>query len=107
MAGRYARFAFGLALVVALGFVIAHANAARVPDSLGLSAPCEPAFPAFRAAAAWKTASTTETSFDAESIEVAPAVLRRSRSDTVARVTPLLASWAVPSLWYRPPPANS
>ncbi len=46
MVRNCASFAFGLALIVALGFAMAHANPLKAPGgSTGFSTPCEPASP--------------------------------------------------------------
>jgi len=56
---KCASFACGLALIVALGFAMAHAQPLKAPGgSTGFSTPCEPASPAFKAT------SELETSFD-------------------------------------------
>ena|SRR5947209_1712907 len=107
MVRKCATFAFGLALIVALGFAIAHAHVLRVPDgSCDFSAPCEPASVAFKAANE-SNAVSIDSTFAAGNAEVTAGVVRTFLVETVARVVPPPAPLAFPPLLHRPPPANS
>ena len=108
MVRKCASFAFGWALIVALGFAIAHSHALKIPGaSNGFSAPCEPASPVFKAASALKAVSTIDSADAANNAEVSAGAVRRSCVETVARVITPPASRAFPPLFHRPPPANS
>ena len=108
MVRKYASFAFGLALIVALGFAMAHAHALKIPGaSTGFSAPCEPASPVFKAASELKAVSPIDSTYAAENAEASTGVARRSYVETVARAITLPAPRAFPPLFHRPPPANS
>src|ERR1017187_913805 len=107
MVRRCASFAFGLALIVVLGFAMAHARALKIPDaSTGFSAPCEPASPAFKASES-KAVSTIDSTYAAENAEGPAGVVRRNCVETVGRATAPPAPRAFPPLFRRPPPANS
>ncbi len=106
MVRKCASFAFGLALIVALGFAMAHALKLR-EASTGFSAPCEPASPVFKAASELKAVSTIDSTYAAENAEAFAGVVRRSHVETVARAITPPAPRAFPPLFNRPPPANS
>ena len=103
---RGVSFAFGVALIVALGYAVSHAHALKVSDSIGFSAPCAPASQAFKAAAEAKHVSTTDSTFAAKRAGAPAVVGRRSGFATVARTIPLPTPQVFPPLWHRPPPAN-
>ena len=106
MVRKCASFAFGLALLVALGFVMAHAL--KIPGaSTGFSAACEPASPVFKAACELKTVAPIDSTYAAQNAEASAGVARRSHVGTVARAVPPPAPRAFPPLFRRPPPANS
>jgi hypothetical protein len=106
MVRKCASVAFGLALIVALGFAMAHAL--KTPGaSTGFSAPCEPASPAFKAASELKAVSTIDSTYAAENAEASAGIVRRSCVETVARAILPPAPRAFPPLFHRPPPANS
>src|ERR1035437_421111 len=108
MVRKWASFAFGLALIVVLGFAMAHAHALKNPGaSTGFSTPCEPASPAFKAAGESKAVSTIDSTYAAENAEGPAGVVRRYCVETVARATAPPAPRAFPPLFHRPPPANS
>ena len=108
MVRKCASFAFGLALIVVLGFAIARAHALKIPGaSTGFSTPCEPASPAFKAASESKAVSTIDATYAAENAEARAGVVRRSYVETVARAITPPAPRAFPPLFHRPPPANS
>jgi hypothetical protein len=108
MVRKCASFVFSLALIVALGFAMAHAHGLKVPGaSIGFSAPCEPASPAFKAGGESKAVSTIDSTNAAENAEAPAGVARRSRVETVARMILPPAPRAFPPLLHRPPPANS
>ena len=105
---KCATFAFGLALIVALGFEIAHAQVTKAAvDSRDFSAPCEPVSLAFKATGKSKAISTSDSTF-ASGNAVAPAdAVRRYRLKTVTEAIPRSAPLAFPPLLHRPPPSNS
>jgi len=108
MVRKCASIAFGLALMVALGFAMAHAHALKTPGaSTGFSAPCEPASPVFKAESELKAVSTTDSTYSAENAEASAGIVRRSCVETVARTILSPAPRAFPPLFDRPPPANS
>ena len=108
MVRKCASFAFGVALIVALGFAMAQEHAVKIPgDSTGFSTPCEPASPAFNAASESRAISTIDSTYAAENAEGPAGVVRRYCVETVARATVLAAPRAFPPLFHRPPPANS
>ena len=108
MVRKCASFAFGLALMVALGFAMALAHPLKAPGGhTGFSTPCEPASPAFKATSELKLVSTIERTFAAENAGAPAAVVRGSRVEAVPRAIPPLAPGAYPPSLHRPPPANS
>ena len=108
MVRKCASLAFGLALIVALGFAMAHPHALKISGaSTGFSAPCTPASPVFKAASELKAVSTIDSTYAAENAEVSTGVVRRSCVETVARAITHPAPRAFPPLFHRPPPANS
>jgi hypothetical protein len=108
MVRKCADVAFGLALIVALGFAMAHAHALKTPGaSNGFSAPCEPASPVFKAASELKAVSTIDSTYASENAEASAGVVRRFCVETVARAILPPAPRAFPPLFHRPPPANS
>src|SRR6516164_9383705 len=100
MMRRGVSFAFGVALIVALGYAISHAHALKVSDSIGFSAPCAPASQAFKAAAEAKHVSTTDSTFAAKRAGAPAVVGRRSGFATVARTIPLPTPQVFPPLWH-------
>ena len=108
MVRKCASFAFGLALIVALGFAMAHANPLKAPGgSTGFSTPCEPAPPSFKATSESKVVSTIDSTFAAENAGGPAGVVRGSRVEAVSRPILPPAPAAYPPLLHRPPPANS
>jgi hypothetical protein len=108
MVRKCASFAFGLALIVALGFAMAHAHPLKAPGgSTGFSTPCEPASPAFKATSESKVISTIDSTFAADNAGTPAGVARRSRVEAVSQSSPPPAPTAYPPLLHRPPPANS
>ena len=108
MVRKCASFAFGLALIVALGFAMTHAHPLKAPGaSIGFSTPCEPASPAFKATSESKVGSAFDSTFAAENAGAPARVVRASRVEAVSRpiLPPAPASYA--PLLHRPPPANS
>jgi len=105
---KCASFAFGLALIVALGLAMAHAQPLKAPGgSTGFSTPCEPASPSFKATSESKVVSTIDSTFAAENAGAPASVVRGSRVEAVSRSIPPPAPWAYPPLLHRPPPVNS
>ena len=108
MVRKCASFAFGLALIVALGFAMAHANPLKAPGgSTGFSTPSEPAPPSFKATSESKVVSTIDSTFAAENAGGPAGVVRGSRVEAVLRPILSPAPAAYPPLLHRPPPANS
>jgi hypothetical protein len=108
MVRKCASFAFGFALIVLLGFAMAHAHALKIPGaSTGFSTPCEPASPTFNAASEAKAVSTIDSTYAAENAEVSAGVVRRSYVESVAPAILPPVPWAFPPLFHRPPPAYS
>jgi hypothetical protein len=108
MVRKCAIVAFGLALIVALGFAMAHLHALKtLGASTGFSLPCEPASSVFKAESESKAVSTIDTTYAAENAEASAGVVRRSCVETVARALLPPAPWAFPHLFHRPPPAYS
>ena len=109
MVRKCASFAFGVALIVALGFAMAQEHAVKIPgDSTGFSTPCEPASPAFNAASESRAISTIDSTYAAEKNADGPGgVVGRYRVEADARATERAAPRAFPPLFRRPPPANS
>jgi hypothetical protein len=100
--------AFGLALIVALSFAMAHAHTLKSPGaSIGFSAPCEPASPLFESASEFNAVSTTDSTCAAEYAEVSAGVGKRTSVEAVARAILPPPALAFPPLFHRPPPANS
>lgn len=105
---KCASFAFGLALVVALGFEMTHPHPLKASSvSTGFSTPCVPASPAFKATSESKVASTFDSTFAAETAGAPARVGRASRVEPVSWpiLPPALAAY--PPLLHRPPPTNS
>lgn len=108
MVRKCASFAFGLALIVALGFAMAHAQPLKAPGgSTGFSTPCEPAPPAFKATSESKLVSTIDSTFAAENAGAPAGVAAGSRVEAVSRSNPPQVPGAYPPLLHRPPPAPS
>ena len=108
MVRKCASFAFGLALIVALGFAMAHAHPLKAPGgSTGFSTPCGPASPAFKATSESKVVSMIDSTFAAENAGAPGGVVRGSRVEAVSRSIPPQAPVAYPPLLHRPPPVNS
>ena len=108
MVRKCASFAFGLALIVALGFAMAHAHPLKAPGgSTGFSIPCEPASPAFKATSESKVVSTIGSTYAADNGGAPAGVVRGSRVEAVSRSIAPPAPRAYPPLLHRPPPANS
>ena len=108
MVRKFASFAFGLALIVALGLAMAHAHPLKaLGDSTGFSTPCLPASPAFKATSESKVVSTIDSTFATENAETAVCAVPGPRVATVARVISSPAPRVYPPLFHRPPPANS
>lgn len=108
MVRKFASFAFGLSLIVAIGFAMAHAHPLKaLGDSIGFSTPNLPASPAFRAANESKVVSTIDSTFAAENAETPGCVVSGSRVEAVSRAIPSPAPRAYHPLLHRPPPANS
>ena len=107
MVRKCASFAFGLALIVALSFAMAHAHPLKAPGgSTSFSTPCEPASPAFKATGESKVVSTIESTCAAENAKTPACVVPGSRVET-ARALPPAAPRSYPPLLHRPPPTNS
>jgi hypothetical protein len=105
---KCASFAFGLALMVAVGLALARSHALKIPSgSNGFSASCEPASPLFKAASELQAVSTIDATYTPESANASPGVVRKSCLEMVARANTPPAPWAFPPLFHRPPPANS
>ena len=108
MVRKCASFAFGLALIVALGFAMAHARPLKASGgSTGFSTPYEPASPAFKATSEAKLVSTIDSTFAAEKAGAPAGVVGGSSVEAVSRSIPPQAPGAYPPLLHRPPPANS
>src|ERR1039458_2017331 len=108
MVRKCASFAFGLALIVALGFAMAHAHPLKTPGgSTGFSTPCEPASPAFKATSESKVVSMIDSTFAAENAGAPRGVARGPGGDAASRSIPPQAPVAYPPLLHRPPPVNS
>ena len=108
MVRKCVSFAFGLALIVVLGFAMARTHALTIPGaSTGFSVPCEPASPVFKVATELKAVSPIDSTYAPEKAEASDAVARRSCVETTARVTTPTAPRAFPPLFHRPPPAYS
>lgn len=107
MVRKCASFAFGLALIMALGFAMAHAHPLKAPgDSTGFSTPCEPALPTLKATGEAKVVSI-DLNFAAGSAEAAAGLVKGSHLEALWRPIPCPAPWTYAPLWHRPPPANS
>jgi len=107
MVRKCASFAFGLALIVALGFAMAHAQPLKAPGGCtGFCTPCEPASPAFKATSESKVVSTIDSSSAAENAGVPAGVVRGSRVEAVSRSIPPPAPRSYSPLLHRPPPAK-
>jgi hypothetical protein len=108
MVRKCATVAFGLALLVALGFAMVHAHPLKAPGaSTGFSTPCEPASPACKATSESNVVSTLDSTSVAENTGAPAAAVRASRVEAVSRWIPPPAPGAYPPLLHRPPPANS
>src|SRR5262245_20090546 len=84
MVRKFASFAFGWALILALGFAMAHAHPLKAPgSSIAFSNPCLPASPAFKATSESKVVSTIASTFPAENAEAPAYVLPGSSVETV------------------------
>jgi len=107
MLRKAASLAFGLALIVALGFAFLRAKPPKVPHSVGFSTPCEPASPALKAADDSKAVSRIDSTFAAENAGAPDRIARKSRVETVATTIPPPAPQTFPPSLHRPPPADS
>jgi len=108
MVRKWASFALGLALIMALGFAMAHAHTLKTPGApTSFSVPCEPASLVFKVASELKAVSPIDSTCAAEKAEASAAIARVSYLETVARAIPPPAPRAFPPLFRRPPPANS
>src|SRR5947209_2212453 len=101
-------FAFGLTLVMALGFAMTHVHLQKASSaSIGFSTPCEPAVPGFNAPSESRVVSTSDSTFAAENTGAPLRVVRVSQIEAVAPPTLAPAPAIYPPLLHRPPPANS
>jgi len=101
-------FALGLALIVALGFAMAHAHPLKTPGgSTGFSTPCEPASPACKATSESNVLSTVDSIFTADKAGAPAGIVREFRIEAVSPSKPPQAHGAYPPMWHRPPPVNS
>ncbi len=108
MVRKCASFAFGLGLMVALGFAMAHAQPLNVPGaSTGFSTPCEPASPTIKATSEPQAVSTADSVLFSEDAGAPVVVARGFRVEVVSRPTPPSAPSAFPPLLHRPPPARA
>jgi hypothetical protein len=108
MVRRYAGFAFGLVLIMALGFAMMHAHPLKTHGgSTSFSTPCEPASPAFKATSESKVVATRDSAFATENAGAPAGTVGRSRVEAVSRPMPSQAPGSYPPLWHRPPPTNS
>ena len=108
MVRKFASFAFGLAVIVALGFAMLHAHQLKAPGgSTGFATPCLPASPAFHATSESKAVSTIDSTFAAKNAGTPACVAPGSRVETALRAIPPPAPRAYAPLLHRPPPANS
>ena len=95
MVRKCASFAFGLALIVALGFAMAHAQPLKAHGgSTGFSTPCEPASPASKATSALKVVSTIDSNSPAENAGAPTSVVRGSRVEAISSSIPPTAPLA-------------
>src|SRR5260370_31880585 len=77
MVRKCASFAFGLALIVALGFAMVHAL--KIPGAFtGFSTPCEPPSAMFKAADELKPLSTHAAPYSAQKPERSSGLLAKS-----------------------------
>src|SRR4051794_2197328 len=89
MVRKCATFAFGLALIVALSFAMAHAHPLKAPGgSTAFSTPCEPASPAFKATSESKLVSTIDPTCAIENALAPAGVVGGSRVEAL--------SWSIP-----------
>lgn len=99
---------FSLALVVALGFAMAHAQPLKAPGgSTGFSTPCLPASPSFKATSESKVVSTIGSTFTVENAEASAGVVSGPHVEAVSQPIPPRTALVYPPLLHRPPPANS
>ena len=108
MVRKCASFAVGLALIVALGFAMAHARPLKAHGSSnGFSTPCEPASPAYKATGEFKLVSTIAPAIAAEKTGASVGAVGGSHDEAVSRSIPPQTPGAYAPLFRRPPPANS
>ena len=108
MVRRCASWAFGLALIVALGFALAHACVLQGPGaSTGFSTPCGPASPAITAGGESIAVLTVDVILPAGSAGAAVAIGCRASQESAASVILPAAPAAFPPLRHRPPPPHS
>ena len=108
MVRKCASFAFGLALIVALGFAMVHPHPLKaLGGSTGFSTPCEAASPAFKATSESKVVSTIDSAFATENAGAQAGAVREPRIQAVSWSIPPQAPGTYPPLLHRPPPANS
>ena len=108
MVGKWASYAFGLMLIVALGFGLAHAKPLKAPGaSTGFSTPCELVSPAFKATSESKVVSAIDSIFVAKNAGAPTGLVRESRLETGQGWIPLPPPGTYPPLFHRPPPAKS
>lgn len=105
MVRKFASFAFGLALILVLGFAMAHAQPLKGPgDSTGFSTSCELASPAFKATSESRAVSPIDSIFARENAGTPTGVLGQSFAAVVSWSIPPQASGFYPPLLHRPPP---
>lgn len=108
MVRKYAGFAAGLALIVALGSAIVWAKAVRFQDaSHDVAMPCEPASSTITAEECVKAAPRIGSVPPIETPRVTRVAAGVRRFDEVARAIPRAAPRTFPPLFHRPPPAWS
>jgi hypothetical protein len=108
MIRKYATFAFGLALIVALGLTIVPARSLKsAPRFTACSNPCDPALPAFQDSTESKAVSTIDATFAVQNARVTARLTGASPIEAVVRPLPPSVPSAYPPTLHRPPPFNS
>jgi len=108
MVRKYATFAFGLALIVALCLTMVPAHSLKsAPRFTACSNPCDPALPAFQDTTESKVVSTVDATFAVENARATARISGASRMETVLPPLPPSAPAAYPPALHRPPPFNS
>ena len=99
--------ALAMAFIVTLGVAIMHAHTRKATDSFGISKPCKPPSPGFRAEGGSEASAIKDWTAAFENAEAPAKLVRKSNVEVFARTIAIVTPRAFPPLLNRPPPPNS